>query len=646
MILLVFVVLAVFLIHSATAINQDLGRHLKSGQIIWQTKSVPQTNLFSYTNPDFPFINHHWLSEVIFYLLYSLAGIKGLIIFSVLIILASFVIVFFVAYKKKYFLLAILASFLTIGLLLERYDIRPEIFGFLATALFLLIFVKNRQKIGWSFWLLIPLQLFWVNLHITFVFGLALIFLFFLDRLWARRKAIYLAARNKKIDKYIFLVMIVGLAAGVMCLVNPNGWRGALYPFYIFNNYGYTIVENQSFWFLGKLMADPAIWAFKITAGVLIFSFLVNFRRLRLFYLLGSILFLILAGSAVRNFPFLGLFALPVLIENFFSVRENYARYFLRWERSGVRMFSRFLTVLVIFVILISSIYVVVSNCYYLKFLKSERFGLSVPTGAGAAIDFLKTNKISGRAFNNFNIGSYLIWRLYPEQKVFVDGRPEAYPAQFLQSVYIPMQTDPMSWKHYADEVYKIDYVFFAHTDGTPWGRTFLKNIAADKTWTMIYLDPTVAVWVRTQNSNKTLMEQYGLTQEKIQQKLPQYLYSDSFNDLMQLGNFFETIGDSNSATAVFARAFRVYPDKEVALVVGQLYAAQGKIEQALEYFNQAIKIDKKFTEAYMALGKIYYQQGDFSEARRAWQRALDIDSNNKEVKLLLDNMGLIPFKK
>lgn len=646
MILLVFVLLAVFLIHSATAINQDLGRHIKTGEIIRQTKQVPQTNLFSYTNPDFPFINHHWLSEVIFYWLYLIVGIRGLIVFSALIILASFIIVFLVAYKKKYFLLAILASFLTIGLLLERYDIRPEIFGFLATALFLLIFEKNKEKIGWSFWLLVPIQLLWVNLHITFGFGLALIFLFFLDRLWARRQAIYLAARNKKIDKYIFLVMIAGLATGVMCLVNPNGWRGALYPLSVFGNYGYTVVENQSPWFLEKLIHNPIISVFKITAVALILSFIFNLGRIKVFYLLGSILFLILAGSAIRNFPFLGLFALPVLAENFSSFRENYTRYFTKWEQSKIRTLLRSLTILFIFVILIGSIYAAISNRYYLKFSKSERFGLTVPTGAGAAVDFLKVNKIDGRMFNNFDIGSYLIWRLWPEQKVFVDGRPEAYPAKFLESVYIPMQTEAATWKHYADEVYKIDYVFFAHTDGTPWGRTFLKNITADKTWTMIYLDPTVAVWVRTQNSNKTLMEQYGLTQEKIQQKLPQYLSLNNFNDLMQLGNFFETSGDSNSATAVFARALRVYPDKEVALVVGQLYAAQGKIEQALEYFNQAIKIDKKFTDAYIALGEIYYQQGDFSEARRAWQRALDIDSNNKEVKLLLDNMGLIPFRK
>ncbi|KKT25633.1 MAG: hypothetical protein UW11_C0025G0017, partial [Parcubacteria group bacterium GW2011_GWA2_43_9b] len=57
MVFLALATLAVFLIHSASAINQDLGRHLKMGEIIWQTGHVPITNLFSYTNPNFAFIN-------------------------------------------------------------------------------------------------------------------------------------------------------------------------------------------------------------------------------------------------------------------------------------------------------------------------------------------------------------------------------------------------------------------------------------------------------------------------------------------------------------------------------------------------------------------------------------------------------------
>lgn len=53
-----------FLFRTDLSFDQDLGRHLKLGEIITQTWNIPKINLFSYTNPDFPFINTHWLFEV------------------------------------------------------------------------------------------------------------------------------------------------------------------------------------------------------------------------------------------------------------------------------------------------------------------------------------------------------------------------------------------------------------------------------------------------------------------------------------------------------------------------------------------------------------------------------------------------------
>jgi hypothetical protein len=69
-----------FLWKSDLSLDQDLGRHLKLGEIIWQTKSIPKTNLFSYVTPDNPFINHHWLFEVLAYLWNGILGLESLLI--------------------------------------------------------------------------------------------------------------------------------------------------------------------------------------------------------------------------------------------------------------------------------------------------------------------------------------------------------------------------------------------------------------------------------------------------------------------------------------------------------------------------------------------------------------------------------------
>jgi len=646
-VLLVFVSLAVFLLHSATAINQDLGRHLKVGQIIWETKQVPKTNLFSYTEPDQFFINHHWLSEVTYYLLYLKIGVSGLIVFNAAIFLVSFILIFSLAYRRKYFVFSLLAAILSLGLLIERTDVRPEVFGFFFFSLFIFILEKNKEKINWSFWLLLPLQLLWVNFHISFCFGWVLIFLFFLDRLWERRKTVYLLARDKKFDKYLVQVIFLGILLGLVALVNPNTWRGAIYPLFIFGNYGYTIVENQSPFFLEKLMFNPTIIFFKVAIFALIGSFLLNWRKSRVFYLLGSIVFLGFAWSAIRNFPILGLFLPLVLIDNFSSARESFGRFLVKWENFWLRRLLRALTIIAIFVTLTASIYSVVSNRYYLEMTKSERFGLAVPGEAGAAVDFLKENKISGRMFNNFDIGSYLIWRLYPDQKVFTDGRPEAYSEKFWQSIYIPMQENAEVWRKYADEAYKFDYIFFAHTDGTPWGIKFVQQISQDKSWKMVYLNSSIAIWLKDSDKNQPLIQRYGAADGKWPIDIDNSLLSKDFSELLRFGSFFQTVGADDLAIKFFEQALKRYSkNKKIWLAIASLQAAGEDMTSAKNSLREALKLDSKYLDAYLILGKIYYQESDFSEARRAWQSVLDIEPANEAAKVYLDNMGLIPFTK
>lgn len=212
LILVLFALLAVFLIHSPTG-NHGLDGYLKTGQEIWQTKNIIAGAA------------HSQLAEVLFYGIYSLLKIKGLIVFSALMILASFGTIFSIAYKKKYFLFSVLAGFLSVFLMIHGMEIQPEIFGFLFFALFLLIFEKNKEKIKWHFWLLILWQILWVAFCESFYFGFFLIVLFFINRLWARRKAVYSAARNKKIDKYIFQVFSAGLFSALVCILSPGKWQ-------------------------------------------------------------------------------------------------------------------------------------------------------------------------------------------------------------------------------------------------------------------------------------------------------------------------------------------------------------------------------------------------------------------------------------
>src|SRR3990167_658996 len=192
--ILVFVLLGSFLIHNFDSIGQDIGRHLKVGEIIWQTKEIAKTNLFSFTEPDFPFINHHWLSEVMFFGIFSYTGFIGLTLVKTVLVLVAFLLLFFVAKKHATFWPLVVSFLLSIFIFIQRTEVRPEIFSFVILSFFLFaIFnekypprsdLKNPQGRTFNYlWFLPIAELFWVNLHIYFFIGPFLLLAFLADRL-------------------------------------------------------------------------------------------------------------------------------------------------------------------------------------------------------------------------------------------------------------------------------------------------------------------------------------------------------------------------------------------------------------------------------------------------------------------------------
>lgn len=439
--------------HNIIEFDQDLGRHLLMGKIILETQSVPQVNLLAYTHPDFPFINSHWLSEVIFYLI----GVPGILYFKVVVLGTACLLTVHTAYRYSKNLAATAVAFAVfVPVLLERTEIRPEMFTYLFAALFGYVLLVNKRLI----WFLPLIQLFWVNMHVYFILGPVLVLIF--------------ALINRR-GKALWIILAV---SSVVCLINPNGIAGAIYPLKVFDNYGYSIVENQNIFFLAQVTNNPNIIYFWIAAVVFGISFFCS-KKITALNLLLSLL-IVLPVLHIRSFPVLFLILLPVLAFNlgnfrFKTIKPEYiiAGVILLTIWRGFRL---------------------VTNDYYLSIDSHKRFGNEVSESGKGAADFVLANDLSGPIFNNFDIGSYLDYRFYPDEKVFVDGRPEAYPAEFFRGVYIPMQMSTENFNK-IDEIYKFKTIIFAHTDGTPWAGKFLSEIIKNPNWHLAYLDFYAAVF-------------------------------------------------------------------------------------------------------------------------------------------------------
>src|SRR5262249_761053 len=57
---------------------------------------------------------------------------------------------------------------------------------------------------------------------------------------------------------------------------------------------------------------------------------------------------------------------------------------------------------------------------------------LDPQTPVGAA-NFINDHKISGNIFHPQHFGDYLIWRLWPQQKTFIDGRVHLFGLEFVK---------------------------------------------------------------------------------------------------------------------------------------------------------------------------------------------------------------------
>ena len=177
-----------FLARTIDLTNSDIGRHLKNGQILitgdeHSQEQILHNNVYSYTYPNQPFVNHHWGSGVVFYLVWSMFGFIGLSVLYIVLCLLGFLIVFFIAWKESSFWFAYIVAIVAVPLIGLRYEIRPEMVTYLLCPIVFWIlwsYRKGRISFYWLF-VILPILVIWINFNLYFVFGLFLIAVFWFD---------------------------------------------------------------------------------------------------------------------------------------------------------------------------------------------------------------------------------------------------------------------------------------------------------------------------------------------------------------------------------------------------------------------------------------------------------------------------------
>jgi hypothetical protein len=274
---------------------------------------------------------------------------------------------------------------------------------------------------------------------------------------------------RKNVRRYFLGWLAVGLAV----LLNPNFLAGALRPYTMLNDYGYSVYENQSIFFLERYFGRSGFWEYKIFMALAALSAFYSLRRKKLADGLLALMGIVFGLKMLRNLPLTLFLAAPSLIHNLNlkSVKNSL----------NLQMLSFFSFIIIVSMVLI--------------FSPLEAAGFKV---AYAALgEYLQKNPPKDNIFNDFDIGSFLIFKLYPPQRVFVDNRAEAYSKSFFEEIYKPMQEEPLVFEKYAKD-YQIQTIIWSKTDITPWAVNFLyKTLPQVSGWEKSYEDEVSVVYVK-----------------------------------------------------------------------------------------------------------------------------------------------------
>lgn len=459
-------------------VDGDLGRHITLGSYILETRTIPAQDVFSFTKLGDPLTPHEWLADVLFALAHQIAGLDGVVWLTALILSLSFWLI----YKHSRDLsnmsvLALVGGIAGVGAGSLHWLTRPHIFTILFTALWAIELDKVRMGLKKG-WIAFPVMMVvWANLHGAFIAGLVI---------WALVLLGELLERKKKINQLSHLIWI-GPSSILASLLNPAGvgvWKTGLG--FLGNRY----LVSHTAEYLPPDFQNPAFWPFLAVIGISILLLGLSQRRIKLahLFLLGS--WTAMALYSARNIPLYVVVVIPILSDlGARLIKEGRGRAAVDWflnfqERISLTEnnirggFWGPAAVLLSIFLLISGV--------RLDF-QSRGNMFSEEIFPVHAVDWLEQNPQGGYGFNHFPWGGYLLYRLWPDNLVFIDGQTDFY-GEDLTRQYERVITLQPGWQQVLGN-HQINWVII------PADSPLAVQLAVSGEWHTVYRDQTTRIF-------------------------------------------------------------------------------------------------------------------------------------------------------
>jgi len=360
----------------------------------------------------------------------------------------------------------VLAAFLTFGNLF--WTLRPQIFGYLLLAVTAWLVERDRAAKRGSAAALLAVVALWANVHGTFVVGIGLLATEAVGE-WLdvarRRNPVASRARARR------LTVVTLLSPAAACL-NPHGYHQLLHPFlYLFRP---EIYRGNAEWTSPDFLHLPLLVA---TAALLVVS-LVARGSGRSADVLRCALFFVLAGSAIRHLPLAAIVWVPILAAGLTAAasRGGRLRRLLPTGPDGRRMVARLASagaIVAVIVLLSGAKFVGVVPRF------DERPVSPMPE---REVRRIASHRPPGTIFNSYRFGGFLMFRLYPQDVVFMDGRNDLYRS-FRDDVYNPILTAGPGWRSLWSEAVREHDIRWVLVDESDESERLAAELRSDPAW-------------------------------------------------------------------------------------------------------------------------------------------------------------------
>jgi hypothetical protein len=476
--LVAIVFIAIFTMAVRLPADTDTWWHLRSGQYIAQTMAVPTTDPFSHTRGGQPWIDHGWLAQLFWYGLYTLGGWPALSLGLAALVTLTFALVWQVTPGNLY-----VRAFVTVlGAITSAviWVARPQMVSF-ALAGLILFMLEKYKRAGRPWIYALPLViLLWANIHGGFAIAFMLVGAYVVGETFNR------LTRHPDDPgltwRQIGALLIILAISFALVAVNPYGWQMWFYPF---RTVGIGALRDFIQEWRSPDFHLSHTWPF---IAMLLLTVAALGRTTRLADWSDLAMVGLWAGwsfFAARNIGLYGLLTIPALAR---YADAAWGRYLpvspgpdrlLRPTRSANRL--NWVLLGLVSVAALIKIGVALNPP---AALKAEQD--SLPAGAVA---YIQQHRPAGPLFNSYNWGGYLIFKLWPDYPIYIDGRTDLYDDAFIRR-YLNVMSAGEDWPKTLDG----DGINLVLVES---GSTLAKFLGPDPAWQELYRDELSVVFGR-----------------------------------------------------------------------------------------------------------------------------------------------------